>query len=597
MKNTFLLILVIVALILPNLILAEDRLVADPTDLNRFGELRQVLQGACAEEGDDIIRFVKNETSEIRIRILSPLVIPRTCKGTVTLQGFTDAEVIIDSQSMQNEGDWHRPGESCLLYVYSDGHTIRNITFVDYDAGAGVCLYGNNNVVESSRFGFTQQESDVSNAYGIVISDAFRSEFPEMTGSGNVIRDNAIRNSMLDGVFVEGDATVITGNDITANGRSGIYLSGAHDSVIKANDLIANAGCPDELLPSHDIDCRTGNGNTGAGVVIDNGSSRNMIGGADFDADRNVIQYNRNAGVSVRGNSVGNHITHNIISNNYPRHLIGIDLGDDGPTVNDWDADSSGPNHLLDHAFHLQALPLVKAPNGQERYWTWGFVPSSDRIEMYGVSHEDVDRAVDFGGGHRFYGDFDVIDGGFVVGDINREFGADQWITALSFDADGNTSEFSGNAPVGPDADMDGIPDVLETGGEDGSSPVNADTDRDGLPDALEDKNRNGIWDESKEETSAYLADSDEDGLDDWVETHGDGIYDVAVDTDPLNPDTDGDTLIDGDEDANNNGIWEVYLKETNPLMKDSDGDSFPDATDVCPWLLSGVQDPLMCAQ
>jgi uncharacterized protein (TIGR03382 family) len=45
--------------------------------------------------------------------------------------------------------------------------------------------------------------------------------------------------------------------------------------------------------------------------------------------------------------------------------------------------------------------------------------------------------------------------------------------------------------------------------------------------------------------------------------------------TDPLNPDTDGDFLLDGIEDANHDGHFDA--SETNPLQVDTDDDGLLD--------------------
>lgn len=59
------------------------------------------------------------------------------------------------------------------------------------------------------------------------------------------------------------------------------------------------------------------------------------------------------------------------------------------------------------------------------------------------------------------------------------------------------------------------------------------------------------------------------------VDSDGDGIYDFAetrFGSNPFNPDTDGDTLLDGAE---------VFTWGSNPLIVDSDGDGFNDQTEV----------------
>ena len=96
------------------------------------------------------------------------------------------------------------------------------------------------------------------------------------------------------------------------------------------------------------------------------------------------------------------------------------------------------------------------------------------------------------------------------------------------------------------DADNDGLIDFLELT-VCKTHWQNPDTDGDGLLDGIEDANHNGIIDPGE--------------------------------TDPLNLDTDADGLPDGIEDANQNGI--VDAGETDPLDPDSDDDGFTDQEEV----------------
>ena len=59
---------------------------------------------------------------------------------------------------------------------------------------------------------------------------------------------------------------------------------------------------------------------------------------------------------------------------------------------------------------------------------------------------------------------------------------------------------------------------------------------------------------------------------------NGNGIVD-AGETDPLNPDSDGDGALDGQEDINANGV--VDAGEANPLNPDSDGDGLTDGYEI----------------
>ncbi|MFW3145645.1 MAG: right-handed parallel beta-helix repeat-containing protein [Thermoplasmatota archaeon] len=101
------------------------------------------------------------------------------------------------------------------------------------------------------------------------------------------------------------------------------------------------------------------------------------------------------------------------------------------------------------------------------------------------------------------------------------------------------------------------------------------DTDEDLIPDGEEDKNGNGIVDPG--ETDPNNPDTDGDFLIDGLEIDkSDGN-----DTDPLNWDTDGDFLLDGNEDQNRNG--RVDENETDPNNPDTDGDGVNDKDDKYP--------------
>lgn len=125
------------------------------------------------------------------------------------------------------------------------------------------------------------------------------------------------------------------------------------------------------------------------------------------------------------------------------------------------------------------------------------------------------------------------------------------------------------------DLDDDGLNDDKEI--DHGSDPLNPDTDNDGCLDGQEDRNNNGIVDSN--ETSPVNEDSDNDGLLDCQEDKdSDGNVDPG-ETDPLDSDTDGDGLLDGEEDQDGDGV--VDENETDPLNPDTDGDGLLDGTEV----------------
>jgi uncharacterized protein (TIGR03382 family) len=144
-----------------------------------------------------------------------------------------------------------------------------------------------------------------------------------------------------------------------------------------------------------------------------------------------------------------------------------------------------------------------------------------------------------------------------------------------------------------PDSDNDGLLDGTEAGvtaatapsGTNRSSPNfradadpatttdprKADTDGDTLLDGSEDANHNGRIDEG--ETDPNKADTDDDGLPDNIELQGENP------TNPRNADTDGDGLDDGEEDANTDGS--VDAGETDPNKADTDSGGANDGEEV----------------
>jgi len=149
-----------------------------------------------------------------------------------------------------------------------------------------------------------------------------------------------------------------------------------------------------------------------------------------------------------------------------------------------------------------------------------------------------------------------------------------------------------GTDPEDPDTDGDGLGDAEEDSGP--TSPTDADTDDDGIADG----------DEGPLDLDPVNPDSDGDGLSDGLEigvdtpvpggsSDGDPAVaylgtDVDADawqpdgdpqttTDPLDPDTDDDGLLDGTEDADHDG---AVADETDPNDADSDDDGLLDGTE-----------------
>ncbi len=203
-------------------------------------------------------------------------------------------------------------------------------------------------------------------------------------------------------------------------------------------------------------------------------------------------------------------------------------------------------------------------------------------------------------------GDAVLDECGICGGDGSSCAGCDLSNNTLDCDNDGlnNGDEASlGTDPQDPDSDDDGLQDGVETDGDatvtpGETDPLNPDTDDDGYCDGSlavagicqsgEDTNNNGVVevgesdplnpcdpDDSDPMCSAacsladMMADCDLDGLSNGAEN--------MLGTDPEDPDTDDDGLLDGVEDHNRDGV--TSTDETDPLNPDTDGDGLCDGS------------------
>jgi len=157
--------------------------------------------------------------------------------------------------------------------------------------------------------------------------------------------------------------------------------------------------------------------------------------------------------------------------------------------------------------------------------------------------------------------------------------------------------------PASWDSDGDGLPDTIEL--ISGSNLYDADTDDDGLVDGnagSEDLNVNGILDPG--ETDPLNPDTDGDGIYDGTEkgltqpetedtdlSVGFFIPDADSNstTDPTDGDSDEDGILDGNEDKNRDGMIELAAGETDPNNPDTDDDGIFDGTEIG---LAEPQDP-----
>ena len=183
---------------------------------------------------------------------------------------------------------------------------------------------------------------------------------------------------------------------------------------------------------------------------------------------------------------------------------------------------------------------------------------------------------------------------------------------------DPNEADTDGDGTSDADEDPDGdeLTNLEEVTGSENDAfgneptdPLDADSDDDDLTDG-EETSSTPATDPNTPNDEQNVVDSDDDGLTDTEEgvlgtdpndpdTDGDGLLDGeevnTYKTDPLDADTDGDTLTDGREvlkvgsnpkkkDTDKDGLkdgQEVKRYKTNPLKKDTDGDGLKDKVEI----------------
>ncbi|MFK8026290.1 MAG: FG-GAP-like repeat-containing protein [Ilumatobacter sp.] len=268
----------------------------------------------------------------------------------------------------------------------------------------------------------------------------------------------------------------------------------------------------------------TRDGNANAGVYSWGGSNNRVGGPSTADANRIeandsgvVLGSSAGSGTSIQGNSI------------WGNTLLGIDLDNDGATLNDVEDGDPGPNDLLN-------FPSVTPPSGGSTTLDVDLdLPTGDyRIEVF-INPTDGASASGYGEGQTLiHAETVTVTGAagdepFTLTGIDAWSGGDVVATTATQDlgggAYGSTSEFSlAVTALGgcSDADSDGLCDDDE----------DADLDGDGVPSTSPGPDTDG-------DTTPNYLDADDDG--DGINTSAENA-DPNADGDPLDAlDTDWD--------------------------------------------------------
>ncbi|MCK4668349.1 right-handed parallel beta-helix repeat-containing protein, partial [Candidatus Dependentiae bacterium] len=289
-------------------------------------------------------------------------------------------------------------------------------------------------------------------------------------GSNNQITNNLISGNDLYGInLYTSPNTIVKGNLIgtDVNGTSalpnlslGIFI--AHGSfgnvigglnpedrnIISGNDgegiRITNYTTGDEIIIignyiGTDITGINPLGNTSHGIRINDSLSSITIGGI-ISGHQNIIANNSEDGISFTGTES----THTSILPNkfYNNGDLGIDLGNDGVTLNDANDSDTGPNGLKN-------FPVITAlyQTGVNEYQVYGTAAPNDEVYLYRVTDSGAGVTEDPTG----YGEgFEYL--AMTTADTNGDFSFSGLnitevpvLSSVAIDGDGNTSEFGQN--------------------------------------------------------------------------------------------------------------------------------------------------------
>ncbi len=218
------------------------------------------------------------------------------------------------------------------------------------DAAGADTVDPNGNSLSNSGNGVTIEGAASGNTIGgpsagdgNLISGNFGNGVEVVAGTGSLIQGNDIGTSLAgtaavgnygNGVSIEASGTDLLGNVVSGNYGYGVWVA-ANSSVIQGNLIGVGADRPTAVPNQAD------------GVYI--AGSDNLVGGAGA-GEGNIIAFNMGNGVTVDSGTQNTISRNSIYSNSSPYAGypgIGIDLGDNGVTLND-STGHTGPNLYQD---------------------------------------------------------------------------------------------------------------------------------------------------------------------------------------------------------------------------------------------------------
>jgi hypothetical protein len=358
-------------------------------------------------------------------------------------------------------------GTNTGLSIATNNSVIKGFIITSW-GGDGIRISGNDNIVKSNDIGFwPDNPASLPNGDGIAILGSNNRIGGTLASERNVISGNTWNGIILTGKVGAADSgnviqgnyigTNASGNAALGNGSAGIsvlgplrnttiggattgarnVISGNLSAGIQVAYNVINTIIQGNFIGTNAVgNGALGNGPWG-GIWIFGGATRTQIGGTAANMG-NKIAYNAGAGITiVEGATLRNSIRRNSI---YQNANLGIDLGDDGVTVNDTLDPDNGPNGLQNFPIINSATSATRIIVGQLR----SRASQAYALDFFSSPTCDASR---YGEGKTFLGSADVTTNPTGVANFSVPmtvaFPVGSILTATATDAAGNTSEFS----------------------------------------------------------------------------------------------------------------------------------------------------------
>lgn len=332
--------------------------------------LRAAIEEADSADGDSLISFnIPGDgphTISPQSSALPPLL------NNVTLDGYTQPGF---SRNSLQPGE----GTNAVLMIEVDGSSL---------AGQpnGITMIGENSVLKGlviNNFGGSGVlllNAHVNTVAGNFIGTDVTGTSAEPNGAG-VTLDDAHDSSI--GTTAAADTNIISGNVV------GIVLTGESEMNVVRRNLIGTQADGVSQLP-----------NTSHGILMTGGADCNTIGGIPKPY-RNVIAFNGGDGIALATDGgINNYVDPNMIHDNAG---LGVDINDDGPTVNDPQDADIGANDL-------QNFPVLTSATTTNGLTVTGHINSTPRLfyNLFFLANDECDPS-GYGEGQEFVGDITVI--------------------------------------------------------------------------------------------------------------------------------------------------------------------------------------------